>query len=274
MSEVEERRRNWRQTPEKRLVDWQEAQPLIDAAHIVTHYPASPEFANIFHASVGDPDAKTDAKWDSPSGLIYPWRWYLGKSNAGFYTSLVRKRPTWVSWEALPALLRVRAERRTSDELADLGLLSPGACRIVEALEAGAGVLSTAELRDAAGFPTGKEHRAAYLKAIEELEGLLILAKVFPENAGHDGDRMSHALVAVRYAEASREADAMTDQEGYGRLIRLYLQTAVFLAATPFARHLRLVGGGLQDVLGRLESDGIVRPVTIEGYKGECFAAV
>jgi hypothetical protein len=244
---------------------------LIDAAHIVTHYPASPEFANVFHASVGDSEAKTDAKWDSPSGRIYPWRWYLGAADAAFYTSLVRKRPTWVSWEILPALLRVRAERRTPDELADLGILSDAAYRIARALDEAGGVLPTADLRTAAGFPTGKEHRAAYLKAIEELESLLILAKVFPEGAG-DGDRMSHALVSIRYADASSAADAMSTDEAFTTLIRLYLRTAAFLAPKPFAAHLKLSEDGVRAACDRMLASGELLRAEVTGYKGECFA--
>jgi hypothetical protein len=274
MTVLDERRQKWRQTPDTAIPDWEAARPLIEVAHIVTHYPSSPEIANIFHASVGDPEAKTDAKWDSPSGRIYPWRWYLGRANSAFYTSLVRKRPTWISWDLLPALLRVRAELRTPDELADLGTLSEGAYRITQALEAAGGVLTTAELRDAAGYPTGKEHRAAYLKAIEELEGLLMLAKVFPDDGPADADRMSHALVSLHYRDACAEADRTAPDEAFARLIELYLETAVFLAPAPFARHLRLDEARLRLALNAGIDTGRLRTMLVEGYKGECFARV
>ena len=183
----------------------------------------------------------------------------------------MRKRPTWVSWEILPALLRVRAERRTPDELADLGILSDAAYRIARALDEAGGVLPTADLRTAAGFPTGKEHRAAYLKATEELEGLLILAKVFPEGAG-DGDRMSHALVSMRYADATSAADAMSADEAFTTLIRLYLRTAAFLAPKPFAAHLKVSEDDLRSAADGMLAGGELTRSEVPGYKGECLS--
>jgi len=94
----------------------------------------------------------------------------------------VRNRPTWVSWKLLPALLQVRGDLRTPEQIYQAGELSNDALRIAQALEQTGGVLSTGELRRIAGFPTGKPQRAAYLKAIEELDTRLLLAKVFSED--------------------------------------------------------------------------------------------
>jgi hypothetical protein len=152
------RLRNWCQTPQTRIPDPAAAASLIERVGIATLYPVSPEVPNLFHAYLGDAEAKTDSAWDTPSGQVYAWRWDLGRMEAGFYTAIVRGRPTFVSWDLLPALLRLRGELRTSDELYDLGALSEGAYRIVQALEQSDGVLGTGELRQAANFPTGKEY--------------------------------------------------------------------------------------------------------------------
>ena len=150
---------NWRQTPETRIAGDEDAPTLIERLGIVTLYPASPEVPNLYHAFVGDPNAKTEAKWDSPSGTVYSWRWTLGRKEAAFYGVLVRKRPTFVSWQMLPAALRLFADLRMPDELYDLGVISASAYRIAHALEEAGGTLSTGLLRDAAGFPTGREQR-------------------------------------------------------------------------------------------------------------------
>ena len=42
------------------------------------------------------------AEWDSPAGEVYVWRWALGRKEVAFYSAIVRKRPTWVSWTLLP----------------------------------------------------------------------------------------------------------------------------------------------------------------------------
>src|SRR5947209_6667615 len=95
---VASRLARWRQTPETRIANPDEARRLIDQVGVATLYPASPEFPNLFHAFMGDPDAKTDSGHDSPSGQVYAWRWALGRQGTAFYSVLVRGRPTWVSW--------------------------------------------------------------------------------------------------------------------------------------------------------------------------------
>src|SRR5215470_14246961 len=160
----------WSQTPETKLPNAEAAPALINRLGIVTLFQASPEVPNLYHAYMGDPTAKTSAKWDSPSGEVYSWRWTLGRQGVAFYTTLVCRRSTWISWSLLPAVLRLCGERRGTDEMYDTGALTPEAYRIVQALEEAGGTLDTGELRKAANFPVGKISRAAYLKALEELE--------------------------------------------------------------------------------------------------------
>src|SRR5438093_442945 len=82
---------------------------------------------------------------------------------------------TVVSWTLLPAILRLRGELADPDDLYAAGELSAGAHRIVRALAAAGGALDTGSLRRAASFPTGKEQRAAYLRAVAELDNHLLL---------------------------------------------------------------------------------------------------
>ncbi|HEX6509907.1 MAG TPA: hypothetical protein VF221_19955 [Chloroflexota bacterium] len=216
---------------------------------------------------MGDPEAQTDAKWDSPSGHVYGWRWDLGRMEAGFYAALVRGRPTFVAWSLLPAVLRLRGERKTPDELYDIGALSDNAYRVVQALEASGGVLSTGELREKAGFPAGKEQRAAYLKAVDELDTRLILAKVLSP----DVDEMSHALVAERYREQVLAADRMSEEEALQCVLLTYGPGAVYIVPSILARHLKLAEGPLRAALDRLAQDGRVALTTIQGQKGACY---
>lgn len=245
---------NWHQTPETRIGDAEAAAALIDRAGIASLFPASSEVANLFHAYVGDPEAKTDSAWDSPSGRVYGWRWALGRQEAAFYSVLVRKRPTWVSWPMLPAILRLRGELRTPDELYDTGDLSANAYRIAQALEEHGGTLSTGAIRRAAGFPTGKEHRAAYLKAIEELEARLLLAKVFSP----DVDDMSHALVSARYAEQVTAAEGMTWSEALRQFLLRHISSAVYIVPSVLARDLKLPGDEVRRGWSDLAAAGLV----------------
>src|SRR5689334_23337099 len=94
----------WHQTPETRIPGPDAAAAMIDQVGVATLFAASPEIPNIYHAYMGDPNARAESEWNSPAGEVYGWRWLLGRREAAFYTALVRNRPTWVSWALLPAL--------------------------------------------------------------------------------------------------------------------------------------------------------------------------
>jgi len=264
---IARRYENWRQTPERRISGPDEAVGLIERVGIATLFPASPEIPNLFHAFLGDPDARTDSGHDSPSGEVYSWRWALGRRGAAFYTAIVRNRPTWVSWPLLPAVLRLRGELRTPDDLYAVGELTLDAFRIAQALESAGGVLSTGELRKAAGFPIGKAQRAAYLKAVEELDTRLLLAKVFSA----DDNDMHHALVRVRYPEQVAAAERLTREAALAQVLETYLPHAVYAAPAALAKHLRIPEAELRAGLERLVAAHRAATVAFTGEKGAAY---
>lgn len=257
----------WRQTPDTRLAGAEAAIPLINQLGFVTLYPVSPEIPNLYHAYVGDPTRPTDSKWDSPAGQVYSWRWVLGRQKVAFYTALVKKRSTWVSWALLPAVLRLWGELRMPDELYDTGIITPEAYRIAQALDSADRPLSTGELRERAGFPTGKEQRAAYLKAVEELETRLLLAKVFEEGE----DDAYHVLVADRYREHMEAADRMTRDDALDAFLSTYLPSAVYALPATLAKHLKLPEAEPRAGLERLVAGGHAARAELDGVKGVCY---
>jgi hypothetical protein len=261
------REQRWGQTPETRLADAAAAPALIERLGIVTLFHASPEIPNLYHAYMGDPTAKTSAKWDSPSGEVYSWRWTLGRQGVAFYTTLVCRRSTWVSWNLLPAVLRLCGETRGTDELYDAGALSTEAYRIMQALEEAGGTLDTSELRKAANFPIGKASRAAYLKALEELEVRLLVAKYF--QAGREDTY--HTLLSARYQDYLERAQDLTREEALDHLLLTYLPQAVYMLPVVFARHLRLPEPELRAGLERLCAQGQVETAHLAEQKGPCY---
>jgi hypothetical protein len=271
-----ERLRRWRQTPDTRITGPDEAVPLIERAGVVTLFPASPEVPNLFHAFMGDPNAKTEAEWDSPSGQIYTWRWVLGRREAAFYGVLVHGRPTWIAWDMLPAVLRVCGDQRMPDELYDTGVLSQDAYRIAHALDEAGGVLSTGELRKAAGFEKGREARQAYLKAVAELDARLLLGKTFASEAsgGSGEEAMSHALVPTRYRAQAEAADRLTRDQALELLLMRYLPQAVYIVPTVFARHMKLPEAEVVAACERLATAEQARPSSLDGVKGVVYVSV
>ncbi|HEX3722672.1 MAG TPA: hypothetical protein VHV31_07760 [Nitrolancea sp.] len=268
-TELQRRHEQWGQTAEQRIGGTDDARAMIDRLGLVTLFPVSPEIPNLFHAFMGDPEAKVDSGHDSPSGEVYSWRWKLGGQEAAFYATIVRNRPSWVSWPLLPEILRLRGELRSADELYDAGALSAGARRIAEALDAADGVLSTGELRRDAGFPTGKENRAAYLKALDELDRRLLVAKVFSTDA--DDMDMSHALVRTRYPEQLATAEQMTREDALARLLQIYLPYAVYAVPTTLAKHLGVPEPELRAALERFVTTGELAEASLSDQRGACY---
>jgi len=256
----------WGQTPQARTPDPDAATRLIARVGLATLYPTTPELPNLLHAYTGDPTTEVASEWDSPSGHIYTWRWELGRREAAFYTTLVRKRPTLVNWPLLPAILRLFGELRAIDEVYDTGGISKEAYRVAHALtNAPNATLSTGELREAAGFPAGQ--RGPYLKAVEELDTRLLLAKVFSP----DDEEMRHTLVADRYPQHARAADKLTRDEAFDALMAVYLPSAVYAQPVPLARHLHLPESDVRASLERLVGQGHARRVALPNQKGACY---
>ncbi len=257
----------WQQTPQTRTPDPASATRLIERVGIATLFPASPEVPNLYYAYTGDPTAAVASEWDSDAGHVYGWRWELGRAEAAFYTAIVCGRPTWVRWSLLPAVIRACGELRAPDELVDGGQITPGAYRIVQALEEADGALSTGELRKRAGFPMGKEQRAAYLRAMNELDTRLIVGKVFVS----DQEDMHHTLVATRYPEHIAAAENLTREAALDELLAAYLPPAAYAVPGVLARHLKLPEAELRAGLERRVARGLAAPIAVPGQKGGCY---
>ncbi len=245
---AQQRLQNWRQTAETRLSRVGMAPAFIERVGVATLYPASPEFPNLFSAYMGDPSAKTDSGWDTPSGEVYTWRWTLGQRSAAFYTALLRRRPTWICWSLLPAILRLCGAQRSPAELYEAGQLSANAYRLAQTLETAAVPLATPELREQAGFPRGTSSRAVYLKAVEELEAHLLLAKIFL-NEDHS---MHHTLVQLQHPDQVAAAARLSLKEALDQFLQVYLPQAVYANPSVLAKDLKLPVAALSLAFERL----------------------
>ncbi|MGH2371474.1 MAG: AlkZ-related protein [Chloroflexota bacterium] len=262
-----QRLERWGQTLQTCIADPGGAADLIRRVGLATLFPASPEVPNLFHAYTGDPAAQTQTKWNSPAGRVYGWRWALGRPALAFYTAIVRGRPTWVSWDLLPAVLRLCGELRAPETLHAAGALSAGASRIAQVLADCGGVLSTGDLRALAGYPTGKAERAAYLRAIAELDRRLLLAKVFAEG----DDDMRHALVTVQYPQHVAAAERLSREAAMEQLLKTYLPNASYALPVPLAKHLTLPEAEVRAGLERLVEARQVAPETFLGQRATCY---
>jgi len=267
-----DRLRAWRQQPDRAVADAESAADLIDSVAIATVYPTSPEIANLFHAHMGDPFAKTEMKWDSPSGRVYTWRWTITKTGRAFYAPIVKKRATFVIWPLVPALLRLVGDLRTPDELFDFGVISADAYKIAQALDGAEAPKSTGEIRKLAGFPTGKDHSARYHKALAELESRLLVTTEFPIMEGRDeaeDGSKHHGLMFERRRADVDQAAALTIDEALDALLPAYLGAAQYIVPVTFAKNLRLDPADVLSAVQRMESAGSVTRMPIPGGKSD-----
>lgn len=248
------RLRSWRQDGEGRIEDPAQALRFLERVGIATLYAASPEFPSLYQAHMGDPKPPIFATWDSPSGNVYGWRWDLGRPHSAFYGVVVAKKPTWVTFDHLPVVLGALMERRTAAELFEAGELSADAKKLADAFTGTAGILSTKELRSRGGFDKGKENRAAYLKALEELDSRLWVAKRF--EAEGKGDEMLHALVALQYPDAHAASLRLDPQEALAQLLLEIVRNSIYLDPKPLGRHLSCGPTRLDAALKTLEEQG------------------
>jgi hypothetical protein len=246
----------WGQTPATRLQDAAGAAAFLSRVGVASLFPAAPEIPNLYHAHTGDPSSRPEAKWDSPAGRVYGWRWALGRPAVACYTTLVQRRPTWITWELLPAVLRLRDAVRPPAVVRTSGELSAGAARIVQVLLDCDGVLSTGVLRALAGFPTGKAERAAFLRAVAELDDRLVLAKVFAD----DDEDMRHALVHVRYPEHVAAAASLSRPAALEAILTTYLPQAIYARPAHLARALSVPEAEVREALERLARAGQAVP--------------
>lgn len=266
----ENRLAKWHQTPSTKISGPEEAIPFINQAGMVTLYPASSEIPNLYHAYMGDPDAKTNSSHSSPSGYVYSWRWLIGQKQSAFYSSIVRDRPTWISWDFLPVILKLRGGVPKSEELYEKGELSQGAYTIAQILESSEDTYSTERLRYKGGFLKGKENRNAYLKAIAELEEHMILAKIFSEDA--EDTSMYHVSIAQRYPTIVKQSQQIVDHQAMDLLVDKYLSHAAVVLPKTLSKHLKIDAVNLIAVLEERCDSGHLIKSNYEGFKETLYA--
>jgi len=245
------------------------AADLINCCGIATVYPTSTEVANLFHAHVGDPKAKTENKWDSPSGRVYSWRWEIGRKGSAFYGTVVRKRPTFVMWSLLPAILRLMGDLRTPDELFDFGIISNNAYKIARVLDGSREPLGTSDIRRQAGFPMGRDNSAAYHKGLAELENRLLVTSEFVAQEGEATKH--HGLMFERRRADVDAASAMTIEQAVDTLLEGYIPSAAYIRPAVLAKDLRIEEPDISAGVERLVTSGKLEPATAPGLNGSCY---
>jgi hypothetical protein len=182
-----------------------------------------------------------------------------------YYGKVLGGRPGFIARGLLAAFLRLRAEPRGYRALYERGMLSHCARLVMDAL-ARRGAAETRALKLSAGYAQPKM-RAEFDRAMKELQEKFLALKVEEryDPFTYVWDTMEH-----RWAEALREARALTPNEAAYRLVRRYFEVAGFGHERAVARLLAIDAALVDSAARRLERERqLRREIRVEGLTGE-----
>src|SRR6266480_4069495 len=175
-----------------------------------------------------------DRKW----GWMWGWKDELPEEKRLYYGKLLVRKPTFVSMKMLPTFYATFGRAGEHDDHLDdvrAGRLSDIARRVIDYL-AQHGETQTKRMRADLGI-TSPEGKAAYAKALEELQRLMYVARVRAVGEGREDYNYTYDLFVHRYPEIVRAAERMTSAEAMTALL---------------ARLLVLAGGVTERQVGKL----------------------
>jgi hypothetical protein len=164
------------------------------------------------HLSTND----TDRKWS----WMWGWKDELPLAKKLYYGVLLARKPTFVSMKLLPTFYATFGRAGESDDhVADVraGRLSDVARRIIEYL-AQNGETQTKRMRAELGI-TSKEGRAAYGKAIDDVQRLMHVARVRAVGEFREDYNYTYDLFVRRYPETVRAAERLTSADATAALV-------------------------------------------------------
>lgn len=196
---------------------------LIDALGFAFAFTLRPGDAAIpacfDHLSTND----EGRKW----GWMWGWKDELAEEKRLYYGVLLARKPTFVSLKLLPTFYATFGRAGEADDHLDdvrAGRLSDVARRIIDFL-AQNGETQTKRMRAELGI-TSKEGRAAYGKAIDEVQRLMYVARVRAVGEGREDYNYTYDLFVRRYPEIVKTAERLSSADATATLLERTLALA------------------------------------------------
>ncbi|MEA2660628.1 MAG: hypothetical protein QOH08_200 [Chloroflexota bacterium] len=162
-------------------------------------------------------------KW----GWMWGWKDELAEEKKLYYGTLLARKPTFVSLKLLPTFYATFGRAGEPDDHADdvrAGRLSDVGRRIIDFL-AQNGETQTKRMRAELGI-TSKEGRAAYGKAIDEVQRLMYVARVRAVGEGREDYNYTYDLFLRRYPETVKAAERLSSADATASLVTRTLELA------------------------------------------------
>jgi hypothetical protein len=200
--------------------------------------------------------------WD----VWWDWKQTLPERRACFYSHLLRRRGTFLSWEWFPAFYAAHADPLTYRQLYRAGRLDRTEKQILDLLDA-RGPLMTRELRLLYGPPSKENTRRVKQTLVELQRRLLICA------AGGDTTGWSHHRwdLVDRWVgpELMLAARGLSREEAREKLVAQFIRTAVATTAADIAWLFAWERAEVTGLLARLLAAGRAEVAPVAELGGE-----
>jgi len=200
------------------------------------------------HLSTND----TNRKWN----WMWGWKDELPEEKKLYYGVLLARKPTFVSMKMLPTFYATFGRAGEADDHeADVrgGRLSDVARRIIEFL-AQNGETQTKRMRAELGI-TSKEGRAAYAKAIDDVQRLMYVARVRAVGEFREDYNYTYDLFVRRYPETVKSAERLTSADATAALVLRTLELAGSVTEKQLVRLFDWDEAVAQRAIARAESE-------------------
>jgi hypothetical protein len=187
----------------------------------------------------------------------------LPARKAVYYGKVIAGRPGFISTKMLPAFLRLRIEPVSYVKLYERGHLSHCAKLVMDALNR-RGPAETKGLKLSSGYAQAKA-RAQFDRAMRELQEKFLVLKV---EERYDPFTYVWDTVAHRWADAVREARALSAREAAYRIVGKYFEIAAFANERAIGRITGIPPELVDSAARRLEREGVIkRGLRVVGYR-------
>ena len=199
-------------------------------------------------------------------GVWWDWKQTLPERKACFYSHLLRRRGTFVSWEWFPAFYAAYAETKTYRQLFREGLLDRTEKQVLDLLEA-RGPLMTRELR-LLYAPPSKENTRRVKQVLVELQRRFLICAAGGSTEGWSHHRWDLVERWVR-PELLLAARGMSRDEARERLVAQFVRTSVATTAADAAWLFGWERGETSGLLSRVIAAGRAELVSVPELEGE-----
>ena len=269
------RDQTFHRTPALQVRDIDEAESFVNEPRFCFAFKMNKsELPCMWHAAAGqrDPKYPQRVQHDPFIGLVWTAKDALAAEKKVYYGKALKKRPTFISLEFLPAFYLMQ-KRRTGveDYVAEYmrGDLSTAAKRIMDAmLERSPMVTSELKMASAMANP---DSRAVFDRGMAELQSKMYIAKI---GEFYDPFTFLWDLFDRRFPAEVAASEEMTEEAARAKILTRYFKMRWAAGEKEIARLFDWPPAEISKILSELQQTGvIISDLKVQGEKKSVWAS-